>query len=207
MLEIARAEAAAGCHEALFTLGDSRSFATGWRARSSRSSAARRPRVPGVDRAARARGDRAAAAPEPGVMSEDDLSAPRPVSASMGIMLETAAERLSARGGPHFGRPTSSPRAAWRRSPRPGGHRCRSRQGSDRDRRDAVGADRGAARDPRRRRAVRPRPGGDRPELPRQARDAHGFVARAELRRAALDGRRGAASCSAPGGASRRRRT
>ena len=45
----------------------------------------------------------------PGVMAEDDLRALRPVSASMGIMLETAAHRLSARGGPHFGSPDKLP--------------------------------------------------------------------------------------------------
>src|SRR5207248_10251465 len=38
-----------------------------------------------------------------------DLAALRPVSASMGIMLETASERLSHRGGPHFGSPDKLP--------------------------------------------------------------------------------------------------
>jgi len=47
----------------------------------------------------------------PGVMTRDDLDALRPVSASMGIMLETASERLSARGGPHFGSPDKAPAA------------------------------------------------------------------------------------------------
>ena len=43
-----------------------------------------------------------------------------------------------------------------------------------RDRRDACRADRGARRDPRAGRAVRARPGGDRPELPGEIGDADG---------------------------------
>src|SRR5207244_1744751 len=57
----------------------------------------------------------------------------------------------------------------------------------DRDRRDPARAARGSARDPRARRAFRARPGGDRPELPRQAGDADGGRAGAVARRAALD--------------------
>ena len=45
----------------------------------------------------------------PGVMSRDDLVALRPVSASMGIMLETIAERLAAKGGPHWASPDKVP--------------------------------------------------------------------------------------------------
>ena len=45
----------------------------------------------------------------PGVMTRADLAALRPVSASMGIMLETTAERLSERGGPHRGAPDKDP--------------------------------------------------------------------------------------------------
>src|SRR3546814_6981613 len=41
----------------------------------------------------------------PGLMDEGDYAALRPVSASMGLMLETASDRLSERGGPHFGSP------------------------------------------------------------------------------------------------------
>jgi len=47
----------------------------------------------------------------PGVMSRADLELLRPVSASMGIMLETTSERLSQRGGPHFGSPDKLPAA------------------------------------------------------------------------------------------------
>src|SRR5207248_2193092 len=45
----------------------------------------------------------------PGVMSASDLAELRSVSASMGIMLETTSERLSRRGGPHFGSPDKLP--------------------------------------------------------------------------------------------------
>ena len=45
----------------------------------------------------------------PGVMSRDDLAPLRPVSASMGIMLETAPDRLSAKGGPHWASPDKVP--------------------------------------------------------------------------------------------------
>jgi FO synthase len=45
----------------------------------------------------------------PGVMSIDELTRLRKVSVSQGIMLETAAERLAERGGPHFGSPDKVP--------------------------------------------------------------------------------------------------
>ncbi len=45
----------------------------------------------------------------PGVMSREELTALRPVSASMGIMLETVAERLAAKGGPHWASPDKLP--------------------------------------------------------------------------------------------------
>ena len=45
----------------------------------------------------------------PGVMSWEDMARLKHVSASMGIMLETSSERLSERGGPHFGSPDKAP--------------------------------------------------------------------------------------------------
>jgi FO synthase len=45
----------------------------------------------------------------PGVMSAADLTRLRPVSASMGLMLESASERLCGRDGPHFGSPDKVP--------------------------------------------------------------------------------------------------
>src|SRR3989442_11148061 len=38
----------------------------------------------------------------PGVMSWEDMARLKHVSASMGLMLETSSDRLTARGGPHF---------------------------------------------------------------------------------------------------------
>lgn len=45
----------------------------------------------------------------PGLLSYADYAALRPVSASMGLMLETASKRLSIRGGPHYGSPGKYP--------------------------------------------------------------------------------------------------
>jgi FO synthase len=43
------------------------------------------------------------------VMTAEELLKGRPVSASMGLMLESASERLCERGGPHFGSPDKAP--------------------------------------------------------------------------------------------------
>jgi FO synthase len=45
----------------------------------------------------------------PGVMSYEEIARLKHVSASMGIMLETASARLSAKGGPHHGSPDKVP--------------------------------------------------------------------------------------------------
>ena len=45
----------------------------------------------------------------PGVMSYEELARLKHASASMGIMLETSSDRLSRRGGPHFGSPDKVP--------------------------------------------------------------------------------------------------
>src|SRR3546814_4553870 len=42
-------------------------------------------------------------------MGDADYAALRPVSASMGLMLVTASERLSQKGGPHYGSPDKLP--------------------------------------------------------------------------------------------------
>src|SRR4051794_20128445 len=110
VLEVARAGAAAGCREALFTLGDKPEL----RYRVAREELAAlgcSSTLEYLGRAARAVLDETGLLPHlnPGVMTRDDLLALRPVSASMGIMLETAADRLSARGGPHFGSPDKLP--------------------------------------------------------------------------------------------------
>src|ERR687884_1031561 len=110
VLEIARAGAAAGCHEALFTLGDKPEL----RYRVAREELAAlgcETTLEYLARAARAVLDETGLLPHlnPGVMTRDELAELRRVSASMGIMLETTSERLSRRGGPHFGSPDKLP--------------------------------------------------------------------------------------------------
>src|SRR2546423_6100321 len=110
VLDIARAGAAAGCHEALFTLGDKPEL----RYRVAREELAAlgcETTLEYLARAARAVLEETGLLPHlnPGVMSRSDLAELRRVSASMGIMLETTSERLSRRGGPHFGSPDKLP--------------------------------------------------------------------------------------------------
>jgi FO synthase len=110
VLAVARAGAAAGCREALFTLGDKPEL----RYRLAREELAAlgcSTTLEYLGRAAEAVLDETGLLPHlnPGVMTDADLAALRPVSASMGIMLETASDRLSARGGPHFGSPDKAP--------------------------------------------------------------------------------------------------
>src|SRR5438045_4351583 len=102
VLEIARAGAAAGCHEALFTLGDKPEL----RYRAAREELAGlgcETTLEYLAVAAEAVLEETGLLPHlnPGVMTRADLAELRKVSASMGIMLETASERLSRRGGPH----------------------------------------------------------------------------------------------------------
>ena len=67
----------------------------------------------------------------PGVMSYEELARLKHVSASMGMMLETSSDRLTERGGPHFGSPDKVPGrpAADDRGRRPA-RRSRSRPAS-----------------------------------------------------------------------------
>lgn len=110
VLEIVRQGEHAGCREALFTLGD-------------------RPesRYPAASAALEKLGHtttlsylRAIAERvlhetsllphlNPGLMNDAEYALLRPVSASMGLMLETASARLSQRGGPHYGSPDKLP--------------------------------------------------------------------------------------------------
>src|SRR5215218_1161585 len=110
VLEVARAGAAAGCREALFTLGEKPEL----RYRAARDELAKlgcATTLEYLGRAAEAVLAETGLLPHlnPGVLSADDLRALRPVGASMGMMLETTSERLSERGGPHFGSPDKRP--------------------------------------------------------------------------------------------------
>src|SRR6266511_3547654 len=112
VLDIARAGAAVGCREALFTLGDKPVL----RYRAAREELAALgcdTTIEYLAHAADAVLEETGLLPHlnPGVMTPGDLKALRPVSASMGLMLETTSERLSERGGPHFGSPDKRPSA------------------------------------------------------------------------------------------------
>ncbi|MDP9490764.1 MAG: 5-amino-6-(D-ribitylamino)uracil--L-tyrosine 4-hydroxyphenyl transferase CofH [Actinomycetota bacterium] len=110
VLEVARAGASAGCREALFTLGDKPEL----RYRAAREELAALgcdTTVEYLARCARLVLEETVLLPHlnPGVLSKDELAALREVSVSMGLMLETASNRLSERGGPHFGSPDKIP--------------------------------------------------------------------------------------------------
>jgi FO synthase len=112
VLEVARAGEAAGCREALFTLGDKPEL----RYAASREELRALGFATTLDylaAAARAVLDETSLLPHlnPGVLTAGDCTALRGVSASMGLMLETTATRLSQRGGPHFGSPDKQPAA------------------------------------------------------------------------------------------------
>jgi FO synthase len=110
VLAVASAGAAAGCHEALFTLGDKPEL----RYRAAREELAGLgcdTTLEYLERVAGAVLEETGLLPHlnPGVLTREDVRRLRPVSASMGLMLETTSERLAERGGPHFGSPDKAP--------------------------------------------------------------------------------------------------
>jgi len=112
VLAIARAGAAAGCKEALFTLGDQPEL----RYRSAADELARLGHdttLSYLAQAARAVLEHTGLLPHlnPGHLTLADLTALRAVSLSQGLMLESSSERLCRRGGPHHGSPDKHPRA------------------------------------------------------------------------------------------------
>ena len=112
VLAIARAGVAAGCNEALFTLGDKPEL-----------------RYPQARQELEAMGYTSTIAylaamcervhnetgllphANPGVTSRDDIALLRRSCVSQGLMLESTAKRLCERGGPHFGSPDKDPAA------------------------------------------------------------------------------------------------
>jgi FO synthase len=115
VLAIARAGAEAGCTEALFTLGDKpeRRYRV---AREELAQLGCETTIEYLVRMSRHVLDETGLLPHanPGVMTREELAALREVTASQGIMLETASDRLSQRGGPHFGSPDKLPAARLR---------------------------------------------------------------------------------------------
>lgn len=110
VLAIARAGAAAGCREALFTLGDKPEL----RYRAARDALAAlgySSTLAYLRAMAELVLRETGLLPHlnPGVLAPDDYRSLRAVSPSMGLMLESAAARLARRGGPHFGSPDKSP--------------------------------------------------------------------------------------------------
>lgn len=110
VLAVARAGAESGCTEALFTLGDKPE---------------KRYRVAAAELADLGHDSTISYLAEmaelvlsetgllphlnPGVLTTEDIALLRPVSASMGLMLEGLSPSLTARGGPHFGSPDKDP--------------------------------------------------------------------------------------------------
>ena len=110
VLDIARAGEAAGCREALFTLGDRPEdrYAV---ARSALEAMGHGSTLSYLREAAAAVLAETSLLPHlnPGIMDDDELAMLRPVAASMGLMLESTSDRLCAKGGPHHGSPDKVP--------------------------------------------------------------------------------------------------
>ena len=110
VLEVARRGAEAGCKEALFTLGERPER----RYRAAREWLGAHGYATTLDYlrdAAKAVFDETGLLPHlnPGTMTPEEIAALRPVAPSMGIMLESASERLLERGLPHYGSPDKVP--------------------------------------------------------------------------------------------------
>jgi len=110
VLTIARAGKAAGCKEALFTLGD-KPEERYTAARAALDAANATSTLDYLQRMAQLVLEETGLLPHlnPGVMEAADFQRLRPVSVSMGLMLESASDRLCQRGGPHFGSPDKLP--------------------------------------------------------------------------------------------------
>ncbi len=110
VLESARAAAAVGCKEALFTLGERPEL----RYRAAREALAELgfdSTLAYVAHVAKRVFEETGVLPHinAGCMSDEEMAMLRPVSASMGIMLESASERLCEKGMPHYGSPDKVP--------------------------------------------------------------------------------------------------
>lgn len=112
VLAIAKAGQAAGCTEALFTLGDKPEL----RYKAAREELAALGYATTIDYlhamcALVLRETTLLPHVNPGVMTRDEMARLREVSASQGLMQESTSERLCEKGGPHFGSPDKHPAA------------------------------------------------------------------------------------------------
>jgi FO synthase len=110
VLRIAREGAVLGCKEVLFTLGDQPEL----RYSSAREALGKMGFATTLDYLEHIAGlvlRETGLLPHlnPGLMGTDDFNRLRHVAPSMGIMLESASDRLCERGGPHFGSPDKQP--------------------------------------------------------------------------------------------------
>ncbi len=115
VLDIARTGEAAGCREALFTLGDrpEARFAVARRWLADRGYATTLEYL--ADAAALVLKETGLLPHlNPGLMAAQDYAVLRPLSASMGLMLESASDRLCSKGMAHFGSPDKRPAARLR---------------------------------------------------------------------------------------------
>ena len=110
VLDVAKQDANLGCKEALFTLGEKPELryrvAREWLAENGYQST-----LDYLTHAARAVYEETGLLPHlnPGNMTPSEIQTLRPVSPSMGIMLESASERLTKKGMPHHGSPDKIP--------------------------------------------------------------------------------------------------
>ncbi len=110
VLKIARAGAAAGCREALFTLGDKPEKRYGL-ARTELDVLGHKTTLSYLAECAQLVFEETGLLPHvnPGLMDSDEVAALRQVSVSQGVMLESTSQRLCEKGGPHYGSPDKVP--------------------------------------------------------------------------------------------------
>lgn len=110
VLAVARAGAAQGCKEALFTLGDKPELRYET-ARKELAELGHETTLSYLEEMARVVFEETGLLPHvnPGVLARDDIARLRTVSISQGLMLESASPRLGEKGGPHYGSPDKDP--------------------------------------------------------------------------------------------------
>lgn len=110
VLEIARRGKEAGCHEALFTLGDKPELRYS-PARKALADLGYGTTIEYLAAMAELVWRETGLLPHlnPGVMTAEEMQLLRPFAVSMGIMLESGSIRLMQKGGPHYGSPDKAP--------------------------------------------------------------------------------------------------